>query len=159
VSNEWYYANIALIEYYTKFWWSFLNVFLAPIWLIVMWTQGWNLSDINYNQTAWDLGLEWIQDSYINNFTKKVEYHYMRYAVDYPTNTAEDGFVKTLIFFGVWILDVLTLLSGVISNTVGLPFELYFILVEIIIQTNKTAKQRFFGYFGLSGDTYLYTAT
>jgi len=127
--------------------------------VIVMWTQGWNLSDINYNQTAWDLGLEWIQDSYINNFTKKVEYHYMRYAVDYPTNTAEDGFVKTLIFFGVWILDVLTLLSGVISNTVGLPLELYFILVEIIIQTNKTAKQRFFGYFGLSGDTYLYTAT
>ena len=53
----------------------------------------------------------------------------MRYASDYPTNDVDDVFVKTLIFFGVWLLDVGTLLSGVISNTVGLPFELYFILM------------------------------
>ena len=58
----------------------------------------------------------------------------MRYAIEYPlSDSIEPMFVKTLIFFGVWILDVLTLLSGVISNTIGLPLEIYFILVEIII--------------------------
>ena len=57
----------------------------------------------------------------------------MRYAVGYPSNDVNDVFVKTLIFFGVWILDVLKFLSGAISNTIGLPLEIYFILVEIII--------------------------
>ena len=80
----------------------------------------------------------------------------MRYASGYPTNGVDDVFVKTLIFFGVWILDVLTLLSGVVSNTIGLPLELYFLLVEIIIGTNKVAKERFFSFFGLSATSYTY---
>jgi len=80
----------------------------------------------------------------------------MRYASDYPTNDVSDVFVKTLIFFGVWILDVLTLASGVVSNTIGFPIQLYFILVEIIINSNKVAKERFFSYFGLTGDSYTY---
>lgn len=57
----------------------------------------------------------------------------MRYANGYDGDTIDNVFVKTLIIFGVWILDVLTLLTGVISNTVGLPIELYFILVELIV--------------------------
>ena len=80
----------------------------------------------------------------------------MRYAIEYPTNNSEDTFVKTLIIFGVWCLDVLTLLSGVISQTIGLPLEAYYFLVEIIMATNKVAKQRFFGFFGLSGASFTY---
>ena len=81
----------------------------------------------------------------------------MKYAASYPGTTAENMFVKTLIFGGVFCLDVLTLESGLISNTVGIPFEVYYLLVELVIQTNDTAKQRFFNQFGLSSTSYYYT--
>lgn len=121
VYNEWYYFNTAMIAYYDAWWKSIMYVFLAPVWVIVFWLNGWSLGTINYDVTAYNLGLEWMQDNYINNFTKEVEYHYMRYATGYGTDGIDDVFVKTLIIFGVWILDVLTLLSGVISNTIFLP--------------------------------------
>ena len=116
-----------------------MYVFGIPIFVIAFWVDGWSLTDILYDTTSYHLGLEWIQDSYIHNTSKIIEYHYMRWCINYPGNGTTNVFVKTLIFFGQWILDVLTLLSeysglsGFIGNTIFLPVGLYWILVEIII--------------------------
>ena len=77
VKNTWYAANIGMIEYYTSYWKAWMYVLGFPIFLVFFWTWKWRLNNITYNQALYDIGIEWMQDNYINNFEKSVEYHYM----------------------------------------------------------------------------------
>ena len=133
IENAWYVFNEIIIEYYVSWWSSIMYVFGIPVFIIAFWVDGWNLTDIIYDTDAYHLGLEWIQDSYIHNTSQIIKYHYMRWCINYPGSGSTNVFVKTLIFFGQWILDVLTLVSGLIGNTIFLPIGLYWILLEIII--------------------------
>ena len=77
VQQEWYAGTTALIEYYLSYWKSWLYVFGFPVFLLEFWVWKWNLADIIYNQDLYYFGVEWMQDNYLNNFEKMVEYHYM----------------------------------------------------------------------------------
>ena len=99
--NTWFAGTIGLVAYYLSFWKAWMYVFGFPIFLIEFWVWKWNLNDIKYNQNAFDIGVEWIQDNYINNYEKSVEYHYMKYAGDWNGTDDSSMFVKTLIMVGV----------------------------------------------------------
>jgi hypothetical protein len=61
------------------------------------------------------MGIEWMQDNYINNFEKMVEYHYMQYCSEWNGIDDLSMFVKTVIMTLVFFLDLGTLLSGIIT--------------------------------------------
>lgn len=100
-----------------------------------------------------------MQDNYINNFEKMVEYHYMQYASEWNGVDDVSMFVKTILMVCVFVLDLLILLSGIISQTFGVFFNIFYILVEIIIQTSDKEKQTFFSYFDLEAQTGILSAT
>jgi hypothetical protein len=100
-----------------------------------------------------------MQDNYINNYEKMVEYHYMQYAIEYPKNDDISMLAKTAIMTCVFFIDLGLLLSGLISQTLGVGFNLYFVLVEIIIQTNNSYRQNFFNFFDLEADSFHLSAT
>jgi hypothetical protein len=68
VKNTWYAGTIALVEYYTSYWKAWMYVFGFPIFLIFFWVWKWRLNNILYNQALYDIGMEWMQDNYLNNF-------------------------------------------------------------------------------------------
>ena len=47
--NTWFAGTIALVEYYTSFWKSFMYVFGFPVFLIEFWVWKWRLNNITYN--------------------------------------------------------------------------------------------------------------
>jgi hypothetical protein len=126
-----------------------MYVFGFPIFLIIFWSWKWDLTDISYNQDLYNFGIEWMQDNYINNFEKMVEYHYMQYCSRQNGTDDENMFIKTIIMTMVFILDLGLLFSGIVSQTFGIFFNVYYLIAEMVIQNNDKEKQAFFSFFDL----------
>ena len=100
-----------------------------------------------------------MQDNYINNVEKMIEYHYMQYCSQWNAIDDVSMFVKTIMMVLVFFLDLGILFSGLISQTFGVLLNFYYIIVEIVIQSSDVEKQTFFTFFDLEAETGILSAT
>ena len=116
-------------EFQFRFYWSFMYVFLFPIWFFMAYDQKWDLTDIQHNATAQFYGLEFIQYAYINSFHEMMVFHF----TVWPFVIGPYG--ETMIMFMMfprWIADVIMLLLGMVGITVGFIPHIIFIIAEIV---------------------------
>jgi len=81
----------------------------------------------------------------------------MEGAGSYEGNGSLAMFSKTMLMFGIYLYDFQKWFRGTIglTNLAGLDHA-YFLLLEIIIRSDDSVRQRFFTFFDMSATTYYY---
>ena len=128
------YAGVTIWEYCTVGYWSWMYVIGFPTFLIWMWSDDWNIHDVNYDDYLAKVGLNFIVYGTMKDWGDCIKYHYLIAMKDNKTlNKGGLWFMKTLLMFAVNIGDILTLMTTPFLLTIFWPFTIIWIITAIVM--------------------------
>ena len=116
-----------IYDYYYNWWYSIIWVICGPVMNIMAMASAWDPTKLNYNRDAEGFSLSFVTNFYLDTFHYIMVWHWTRWmfwfdVADRPTDTASINTAQFFLGGLLWIWDVITLLSGVIGNTLGILF-------------------------------------
>ena len=122
-----------IYEYYNTLYYTLMYVFGFPIFFIMCFAEGWDISNINYDKRVADFGLNFLDNEHLGTTQKAIEFHYIYWARNYSNNT-EGLFVKFLLLPIHEIVDLFTMATGIVGFTLGAPLNFSYLVTILVFQ-------------------------